>query len=69
MTSCNFYQAKEKDVDEIFILLEKFKSDLVDLDYPTINKDKVKNFINLMLKKGKINIKGTRLDIEKEVIE
>ena len=54
MTSCNFYQAKEKDVDEIFILLEKFKSDLVDLDYPTINKDKVKNFINLMLKKGKI---------------
>jgi len=54
MPSCNFYQAEKKDKIEIFNLLKKFKDDLIDLNYPEINPDKVKNFINLMLQRGKI---------------
>lgn len=54
MSSCNFYQAEKKDVEEIYSLLEKFKSDLIDLDYPDINETKVRSFINLMLQRGKI---------------
>ena len=54
MPSCNFYQAEKKDKVEIFNLLKKFKDDLIDLNYPDINPDKVKNFINLMLQRGKI---------------
>jgi N-acetylglutamate synthase-like GNAT family acetyltransferase len=54
MPSCNFYQAEKKDKVEIFDLLKKFKDDLIDLNYPDINPDKVKNFINLMLQRGKI---------------
>jgi len=54
MPSCNFYQAEKKDKIEIFDLLKKFKDDLIDLNYPDINPDKVKNFINLMLQRGKI---------------
>jgi len=54
MSSCNFYQAEKKDVDEIFFLLQKFKDDLVDLNYPSIEEKKVKNYINVMLQKGKI---------------
>ena len=54
MPSCNFYQAEKKDKVEIFNLLKKFKDDLIDLNYPDINPDKVKNFINVMLQRGKI---------------
>jgi N-acetylglutamate synthase-like GNAT family acetyltransferase len=54
MSSCNFYQAEKKDVEEIYSLLKQFKSDLIDLDYPDINETKVRSFINLMLQKGKI---------------
>ena len=54
MPSCNFYQAEKKDKVEIFDLLKKFKDDLIDLNYPDINPDKVKNFINVMLQRGKI---------------
>ena len=54
MPSCNFYQAEKKDKVDIFDLLKKFKDDLIDLNYPDINPDKVKNFINVMLQRGKI---------------
>lgn len=54
MSSCNFYQAEKKNVEEIYSLLEKFKLDLIDLDYPDINETKVRSFINLMLQRGKI---------------
>ncbi len=54
MSSCNFYQAEKKDVEEIYSLLKQFKSDLIDLDYPDINETKVRSFINLMLQRGKI---------------
>ena len=54
MPSCNFYQADKKDKEEIYDLLKKFKDDLIDCNYPDIDKDKVKNFLNIMLKRGKI---------------
>tara|TARA_R110000765_G_scaffold391859_2_gene484845 strand:+ start:717 stop:1157 length:441 start_codon:yes stop_codon:yes gene_type:complete len=54
MVSCNFYQAEKKDANNIFNLLKEFKNDLLDCDYPDINEDKVKTFINFMLEKGKI---------------
>ena len=54
MVSCNFYQAEKKDKDEILDLLQKFKDDLIDLNYPDIDKDKVRNFLNVILKRGKI---------------
>ena len=43
MVSCNFYQAEKKDKEEILDLLKKFKNDLVDLNYPDIDNDKVKD--------------------------
>jgi N-acetylglutamate synthase-like GNAT family acetyltransferase len=54
MASCNFYQAEKKDANNILNLLKEFKDDLLDCNYPDIHEDKVKNFINLMLEKGKI---------------
>ena len=54
MTSCNFYQADKKDKEEILDLLKKFKDDLIDCNYPDIEKDKVRNFLNNILKRGKI---------------
>jgi len=54
MTSCNFYQADKKDKEEILDLLQKFKDDLIDCNYPDIDKDKVRNFLNVILKRGKI---------------
>ena len=54
MPSCNFYQADKKDKEEILDLLKKFKNDLVDLNYPDIDNDKVRNFLNVMLQRGKI---------------
>jgi len=54
MASCNFYQAEKKDKDEILDLLQKFKDDLIDLNYPDIDKDKVRNFLNVILKRGKV---------------
>ena len=54
MPSCNFYQADKKDKEEIYDLLKKFKDDLIDCNYPDIEKDKVRNFLNNILKRGKI---------------
>ena len=54
MASCNFYQAEKKDKDEILDLLQKFKDDLIDLNYPDIDEDKVRNFLNVILKRGKV---------------
>ena len=54
MASCNFYQAEKKDKDEILDLLQKFKDDLIDFNYPDIDKDKVRNFLNVILKRGKV---------------
>ena len=55
MTSVHLYQAEQKDVQEVYDLLIEFKEfDLKDAQLPQVDKDKLTNFINTILKKGKI---------------
>jgi len=55
MTSVHLYQAEQKDVQEVYDLLIEFKEfDLKDARLPDVDKDKLTNFINTILKKGKI---------------
>ena len=55
MTSIHLYQAEQKDVQEVYDLLIEFKEfDLKDAQLPQVDKDKLTNFINTILKKGKI---------------
>lgn len=55
MTSIHLYQAEQKDVQEVYDLLIEFKEfDLKDAQLPEVDKDKLTNFINTILKKGKI---------------
>ena len=55
MTSIHLYQAEQKDVQEVYDLLIEFKEfDLKDAQLPKVDKDKLTNFINTILKKGKI---------------
>jgi len=55
MTSVHLYQAEQKDVQEVYDLLIEFKEfDLKDAQLPEVDKDKLTNFINTILKKGKI---------------
>lgn len=55
MTSVHLYQAEQKDVQEVYDLLIEFKEfDLKDARLPNVDKDKLTNFINTILKKGKI---------------
>ena len=55
MSSVHLYQAEQKDVQEVYDLLIEFKEfDLKDAQLPEVDKDKLTNFINTILKKGKI---------------
>ena len=55
MTSVHLYQAEQKDVQDVYDLLIEFKEfDLKDARLPDIDKDKLTNCINVILKKGKI---------------
>ncbi len=55
MTSVHLYQAEKKDFQNIYDLLVEFKEvDLVDLNFPDIDKGKLTTFINTILQKGKI---------------
>lgn len=55
MTSIHLYQAEQKNVQEVYDLLIEFKEfDLKDAQLPEVDKDKLTNFINTILKKGKI---------------
>lgn len=55
MSSVHLYQAEQKDVQEVYDLLIEFKEfDLKDAKLPEVDKDKLTNFINTILKKGKI---------------
>ena len=54
MVSCNFYQAEKKDIKDVFDLLIKFQDDFLDLDYPNIDEDKLKNALHTILQRGKI---------------
>ena len=51
----HLYQAEKKDFQNIYDLLVEFKEvDLVDLNFPDIDKGKLTTFINTILQKGKI---------------
>ena len=55
MTSIHLFQAEKKDFEDVYNLLIEFKHDeLEHLDLPKVDKDKLTNFINSILKKGKI---------------
>ena len=55
MTSVHLYQAEQKDFQNVYDLLIDFKEiDLKDAQLPDIDKDKLTNCINVILKKGKI---------------
>ena len=53
--SIHLYQAEKKDVEVIAELLLNFKDeDLQDMNYPEVDQNKLRNFINVMLQKGTI---------------
>tara|TARA_Y100001937_G_C7095174_1_gene319742 strand:+ start:281 stop:721 length:441 start_codon:yes stop_codon:yes gene_type:complete len=52
--SYRFYQADEKDLDELFELGKKFKRELRDLNLPDISESKVFKILDMLLDKGKI---------------
>ena len=55
MTSVHLYQAEQKDFENVYDLLIEFKEfDLKHAQLPDIDKDKLTNCINVILKKGKI---------------
>ena len=55
MTSVHLYQAEQKDFENVYDLLIEFKEfDLKDAQLPEIDKDKLTNCIQVILKKGKI---------------
>ena len=66
MTSVHLYQAEKKDFQNIYDLLVEFKEvDLVDLNFPDIDKGKLTTFINTILQKGKIILLK---DLDKNVL-
>tara|TARA_R110002020_G_scaffold283359_1_gene499084 strand:- start:112 stop:555 length:444 start_codon:yes stop_codon:yes gene_type:complete len=55
MTSTHLYYAEKTDIEKIYELAIEYKNvDLIDAEYPDIDRPKLMNFINTMLKKGKI---------------
>ena len=55
MSSIHLYQAEKKDVENVYDLLIEFKEfDLKDARLPEIDRDKLLNCINVILKRGKI---------------
>ena len=55
MSSIHLCQAEKKDVENVYDLLIEFKEfDLKDAELPEIDRDKLLNCINVILKRGKI---------------
>ena len=55
MTSIHLYNATKKDIQNIYDLLVEYKeTDLVNANYPAIDKNKLLNFINTIYVKGRI---------------
>ena len=55
MSSIHLYQAEKKDVENVYDLLIEFKEfDLKHAELPEIDRDKLLNCINVILKRGKI---------------
>ena len=45
MSSYHFYEAKNKDTDEIFEILKNFEKEVEELNYPKVDNDKLKSRI------------------------
>ena len=55
MTSVHLLQAEKKDIENVYNLLVEYKNvDLEDVSFPEIDRDKLLNFINTILQRGKI---------------
>jgi len=54
MTSYHFYEAKNKDTDEIFEILKNFEEEVKELNYPKVDNDKLKSRIFYFIEHGKI---------------
>ena len=54
MSSYHFYEAKNKDTDEIFEILKNFEKEVEELNYPKVDNDKLKSRIFYFIEKGKI---------------
>ena len=54
MASFHFYEATNKNLDEIFEILNEFEKEAPALDYPHINRPKMKQTLMMFLEKGKI---------------
>ena len=54
MASFHFYEASNKNMDEIFEILNEFEKEAPALDYPHIHRAKMKQTLMMFLQKGKI---------------
>ena len=54
MASFHFYETTNKKLDEIFEILNEFEKEAPALDYPHINRPKMKQTLMMFLEKGKI---------------
>jgi len=54
MASFHFYEASNKNMDEIFEILNEFEKEAPALDYPHINRPKMKQTLMMFLERGKI---------------
>ena len=64
MTNTHLYYAEKSDIESIYELAIEYKNvDLLDANYPDIDRNKLINFINIMLKKGKIMLMN---DLDKD---
>ena len=54
MASFHFYETTNKNLDEIFEILNEFEKEAPALDYPHINRPKMKQTLMMFLEKGKI---------------
>jgi hypothetical protein len=54
MASFHFFEASNKNMDEIFEILHEFEKEAPALDYPHIHRAKMKQTLMMFLQKGKI---------------
>ena len=55
MSSVHLYNAEKNDIEDVYNLLVEFKKvDLVDFNYPEIDRTKVIKFLHTILQKGQI---------------
>ena len=57
MASFHFFEASNKNMDEIFEILHEFEKEAPALDYPHIHRAKMKQTLMMFLQKGKIRLR------------